>query len=1147
MNHTFFVSEKHLASIRATRQGRISLGGFNYQAAFAISRMAAMVVRRRSLNLDGIPTALRYDWGEDLDELCQDSIVYFNQCKKVSDLGRSAPMADVLLGFAPKLLWASIDDRSKVRFRLVCTDQRFSPGGRLNDSISDSRGEVKKCFLERLSNSPNGRSDCAIWRKDADDFGHEELFNTLWDQTEAVFLSDAVHSDHPAGQIMEAEREALRVLLETPAIGIDVEHQRDTIARLRRVLHENLIEFDPTSNESVNPVGVRTPPRQLRREDVASELFEYRRHERQRLPFQVVSQAFLQEQGEKAKREFVARPPEWSDVVHGRDDTIKFVERDQTEDLRQAVMNELVEFIQRGTDQRLPVKFVIGPPGSGKSTIVRRVVAKLVQEGHVVAADAGVYVDNPSDPGRFCDKLNELARQGKPMLLVLDDPLSADSNWPDVLRKLANPGGRIAVLAASPTFLYDLFNGQLRGRVSKSEFHIAPPSDDEQRELDRFYGYPSSKPAQAGDDFLALAMQRAAGDSFDGIINRLWETLNNGQPILRQTKFEEYPWTVRAFLVTCFFHRTYDPCPEPILRAVLECSGGIASGRSVTDALQELKYQGGWAIFRIKTPQVPSSFSYVGNQVSAAHHRIAERAWQLRPAPWRNLSHLIVQATLEVPEGLCAVANAATALSQVGDESLANKLVDAWKANNVKTRFVYDVYVKLQLGGCLRPAAKLVDSLTARAVESPDGWMAALALRNGSASVDRNRNFPPTVNLISLIEAADFSIAPGRAIRFANCLQSSEVAAFRKRLFECLGGKFNWTLNSNLLTWLLANSPTAETQKHYLEIVKWLYDHPDVTDVRTQYLSYLMKLPDKEFESERRRVAENTAQWLDDHPDDTNVRTQYLTYLMKLPGKEFEGERRQAAKDTAQWLDDHPDDTNVRTQYLAYLMKLPDKEFEGERRRVAENAAQWLESNAGTNNILIAFVAFASKVFAVDSPKWSQIENHCCKLINENPKSFDVRHIYGSYLLKSERFPEASRQFTESLKIHPGHVASRLGLGKAFQKLKEFEKAESEFRSALSWTITTKGRRAPINTALGWLYIDWQRWEDAILVFEEARSEEPEYFGNHWGIGRAHFELENYPKAIDSLHQALDDPNLQPPASDEIQTLLVECRVKLKE
>jgi len=69
MNHPFFVSEEHLVSIRATRQGRISLGGFNYQAGFAISRMAAMVVRRHSLNLDGVPTALRYDWGEDLDEI----------------------------------------------------------------------------------------------------------------------------------------------------------------------------------------------------------------------------------------------------------------------------------------------------------------------------------------------------------------------------------------------------------------------------------------------------------------------------------------------------------------------------------------------------------------------------------------------------------------------------------------------------------------------------------------------------------------------------------------------------------------------------------------------------------------------------------------------------------------------------------------------------------------------------------------------------------------------------------------------------------------------------------------------------------------------------------------------------------------------
>ncbi len=64
-----------------------------------------------------------------------------------------------------------------------------------------------------------------------------------------------------------------------------------------------------------------------------------------------------------------------------------------------------------------------------------------------------------------------------------------------------------------------------------------------------------------------------------------------------------------------------------------------------------------------------------------------------------------------------------------------------------------------------------------------------------------------------------------------------------------------------------------------------------------------MKLPDKEFKKkERRQATKDTARWFETHPEDTSVRTQYLTYLMKLPDKEFKEERRQATKDTARWL-----------------------------------------------------------------------------------------------------------------------------------------------------------------------------------------------------------------------------------------------------
>jgi tetratricopeptide (TPR) repeat protein len=432
------------------------------------------------------------------------------------------------------------------------------------------------------------------------------------------------------------------------------------------------------------------------------------------------------------------------------------------------------------------------------------------------------------------------------------------------------------------------------------------------------------------------------------------------------------------------------------------------------------------------------------------------------------LNHLIVQATLDAPEGMRAVVNAAAALGQAGDDGLANELVGAWKSTEVETRFVSDVYVTLHRGGCLRPAAKLVDSLKARAVETRDGWMAALGLWFGSASVDHNREFPPAVNVISLIGAADFSIAPGRARRFANCLQSSEVAAFRKRLFECLDGKFSWTLESSLLTWLLANSPVAETRPYYSRI----------TD------------------------------WLDEHPEDTSVRTQYLTYLMKLPAAQFEEERRQAAQNTAQWLDEHPDVTDVLAAWLAFMLR----------------------KNADTSHL------------------WGRVEQNCLKLISLLPSSAAGYNAYGRFLMQSEKFSEAVLQFTKALDIHQGFHMARWGLASALWKSGEYREAECEFKTALSWAQKNEVSKVPmIYSSLGWLYVDCGQWHDAMTAFESARKLAPEYFGNLWGIGRVHFELGDFQKAVDSLRQALNTPNLQPPASDEIPALLAECLTRLEE
>lgn len=60
-------------------------------------------------------------------------------------------------------------------------------------------------------------------------------------------------------------------------------------------------------------------------------------------PFKVVDESYLEEQGELLPIRYVARAPEWRDVVRGADNAVKFIEREATDDLRQKVLDQLIE------------------------------------------------------------------------------------------------------------------------------------------------------------------------------------------------------------------------------------------------------------------------------------------------------------------------------------------------------------------------------------------------------------------------------------------------------------------------------------------------------------------------------------------------------------------------------------------------------------------------------------------------------------------------------------------------------------------------------------------------------------------------------------------------------------------------------------
>lgn len=797
MSEDFFIPEKRLLTLKATPAGRSGDGGYNYQRAYAVARLAAMGTAQPVLGLSDYPRRLRYDWADDLDELLGDGFVCFTQCKRVDDIGEPAKLAQVLSGFAPKWLWTPEANRAKVRFRLVSCDPRFLHGFEKDTE----RDAVLANFKSQLA-ATLPQSDRAKWQDEANLVGHEQLFDALWQSLDLVYLANEVVPNDPAGGLLRAERAALDHLMGREVIWGAT--QKEALARLRRLLHENLITFDLA--DQTEPARPERPPQTLDAANVRVALFA-REKDAQRPPFTVVDRIHLADARMVKRERFLFEAPEWHHVVHGADEQLKFVERDQTAALARDVRERLIEPLRRGTSS-LSALFVTGPPGAGKSTLVRRVAAQLIEAGEVVVADAGHNLANvvPGGVEPYVQHLIKLAQQGRPVLLVLDDPLSAESEWIELIKHLKQPGLQLAVMTPTPDFLYHSHQHELRG-VQIHTFPINPPSAVERDAFARLYGRALNANEAVSDDFLVMVAEAAEGKPFAEIMQRLWATLNGGQDISGDVSFKDLPWPVRAFWFVCALHRTYTPCPLPILQAALAQSGGTG-GLDVPTSLAKLKAQGGWSIFRILQP-ASAMFRGAGELISTAHPKIASVAWEKRPGAWLDgeVNRLLAAATLRAPASVLYVAAAAGAQTKAQskpDSKLADELMQQWaeaaaKDQNLETRNLSALAANLMITGGRELVQRMFPSLRQRA-NGHDGWLAALQLRYLSADKEPERSFPRSINLGTLIADADFSIAPNRESQFSNAVREKEYReAIISRLCASLDGALTWQIDSFLL------------------------------------------------------------------------------------------------------------------------------------------------------------------------------------------------------------------------------------------------------------------------------------------------------------------------------------------------------------
>lgn len=410
----------------------------------------------------------------------------------------------------------------------------------------------------------------------------------------------------------------------------------------------------------------------------------------------------------------------------------------------------------------------------------------------------------------------------------------------------------------------------------------------------------------------------------------------------------------------------------------------------------------------------------------------------------------------------------------MNDNAFASKLIERWRReSSLETRQVCDMVMPLMMGGDAALFPLIREILIRRATPDSQGWLAALQLwflRNAS---EKRQGFPAEINILLLIQSADFSVAANRAAQFGRRIERDKRLwdAFVARLLNALDEKLAWKLNNFLLQYLMAIMTSRELSPRITQITAWLEAHPEATNVRAKYLSFLFELPPG-FSNLRADAIQQTAKWLAENNEDTSVRVKYLSLLLQFPD-EFSDLRADAARRTAKWLAEHDEDTNVRTKYLSFVLQLP-VEFSNLRADVARQTAKWLEVHREATDVRAKYLSFLLQLPAEFSNLRADAARQTAKWLAEHDEDLNVRTQYLLFLLRlpddfSNLRTDAARRTAEWLEAHADATNVRakfLNFLSALRPVGEWQQLASEALSEAADIIVRSG---------------WQRRDEVLI------------------------------------------------------------------
>jgi tetratricopeptide (TPR) repeat protein len=99
----------------------------------------------------------------------------------------------------------------------------------------------------------------------------------------------------------------------------------------------------------------------------------------------------------------------------------------------------------------------------------------------------------------------------------------------------------------------------------------------------------------------------------------------------------------------------------------------------------------------------------------------------------------------------------------------------------------------------------------------------------------------------------------------------------------------------------------------------------------------------------------------------------------------------------------------------------------------------------------------------------------------------------GYAYISKERYDEAEKQFQTVHDLKSNNIEANLGLGRVYAKKGRYQEAVTQINSIINAPSTKNEDRAKAYFALGLIYGDQQKWQDATAQFEKAISFNPDF------------------------------------------------------